>query len=147
MDTGEPISDAPITRLLAIELATRPWALPTVVILCAIVSATRLDRSEPPSANASARAARNSNAINMLASASEKLYVAEPKEVTRPGSFVSRGEAESFGKGDRPREVVPILLAKGRLGFEHDRCEPGGQDIRPDIGGVQFVDVRFSLLL
>ena len=118
-----------------------------VVILCAIVPVTGLDRSEPPSANASARAARNSNAINMLDSPLEKLCVAEPKEVTRPGSFVSRGEAESFGKRDRPREVVPILLAKGSLGFEHDRCEPGGQDIRPDIGGVQFVDVRLALPL
>ena len=56
-------------------------------------------------------AARNSNAINMLASPSEKLYVAEPKEVTPPGSFESRGEAKSFGKRDRPREIVPILLA------------------------------------
>ena len=137
----------PARETVAIELASRPWALPTIVILCVIVSATRLDRSKPPLANASARAARNSNAINMLASPSEKLYVAEPKEVTPPGSFESRGEAKSLGKRDRPREIVPILLAKGRLGFEHSRYEPGAQDVRLDIGGVQFVDVRFALLL
>jgi hypothetical protein len=134
-DPGEPSSEVPITRLLAIELASRPWPLPTVVILCAIVSATRLDRSEPPFANASARAARNSYAINVLASPLEKLSIAEAMEATRPGSFERRGEAKSFGKRDWPCQIVPILLATGPLVFEHDRCEPGGQSLRKNRGG------------